>query len=215
MASPSENYIRAFTSEQTVVLTGSAAQQKQQIKSGQGRVQTEASRINRKELKEELAAQKLNARTAGITGPNPAAQVQKGAQTDANALGGGAVNTGERVNVIGDALGDAGAGIQRWASNLPTPGGIGILLLVIFIMMWAIIPVDKAGYTRMQLLWLTVTGRTHLHGSSVQYADQLSSGGGSTGNPVTLSSQVGTSQGSVFSTDVSIADFSTGNSLGF
>lgn len=51
-----------------------------------------------------------------------------------------------------------------WVSAQPTPGGIGLLVLVLIVLVWAMIPVNDAGATRLQLLWLTLTGRTRLRG---------------------------------------------------
>jgi hypothetical protein len=51
---------------------------------------------------------------------------------------------------------------KQWFENVPTPGGIGILLLIIFVFLLAIVPVDSSGNTRLYLMWLTLTGKTHL-----------------------------------------------------
>lgn len=51
--------------------------------------------------------------------------------------------------------------LTSWADRVPTPGGIGVLLLLIFLFLWAIVPVNGQ-YTRLQLMWLTLTGRTKM-----------------------------------------------------
>ncbi len=59
---------------------------------------------------------------------------------------------------------------QRWAASRPTPGGIATLLILIGVFLMAIVPVDNQGNTRLKLLWLTITGKTHL-----SYAGQSAS----------------------------------------
>lgn len=56
---------------------------------------------------------------------------------------------------------ETGSRLESWAANVKTPGGIGLLLIVIFIFLWAIVPVN-GGKTRGQLFWLTLTGRTRM-----------------------------------------------------
>jgi hypothetical protein len=90
------------------------------------------------------------------------AQASQFAQT-AGAFGIGVGNAGSN---LADNVSNIGTGIANWASSWPTPGGIGLLLIVLFILLWALIPVDDQGYTRMQLLWFTVMGRTQLQGST-------------------------------------------------
>ncbi len=64
-----------------------------------------------------------------------------------------------------DALKSAGAPFEpaaNWFANLPTVGGLAtiVILLVVFVM--AIVPVNEDGDTRLKLVWLTITGKTHL-----------------------------------------------------
>lgn len=47
-------------------------------------------------------------------------------------------------------------------SNLPVPGGIGGLLAINLLFLAAIVPVHAQGYTRLELLWLTLLNRTRL-----------------------------------------------------
>lgn len=56
---------------------------------------------------------------------------------------------------------DTGSRLEGWAANVPTYGSVGLLLAVIFIFLWAIVPVN-GGKTRAQLFWLTLTGRTRM-----------------------------------------------------
>lgn len=69
---------------------------------------------------------------------------------------------------MADTASSIATGISDWASSWPTPGGIGLLLVILFVLLWALIPVDDQGYTRLQLLWFTLMGRTQLQGSQNQ-----------------------------------------------
>lgn len=63
-----------------------------------------------------------------------------------------------------DTIGAPGLGKQsavEWLASRPTPGGIGTLLVIILLFVAVIVPV-AAGYTRLQLLWLTLLGKTEL-----------------------------------------------------
>lgn len=55
-------------------------------------------------------------------------------------------------------------GLADWAGNLPTPGGNLALVLILVFFAFAIIPVN-AGKTRLQLIWLVLTGNADLQGS--------------------------------------------------
>lgn len=46
-------------------------------------------------------------------------------------------------------------------SDIPTPGGIGLLLLIIFIMLFAIIK-TTSGHTRLGLVWSAINGSAAL-----------------------------------------------------
>jgi hypothetical protein len=81
------------------------------------------------------------------------------------------------ANLIGKGLHVAGIGpnraadtVERWRdrlANLPTPGGSGAMLLLLLAFIAFIIPVS-ASYTRAQLLWLTLLGRTTLQDATSQ-----------------------------------------------
>jgi hypothetical protein len=58
------------------------------------------------------------------------------------------------------AAGDSKA--KAWFENVPAPGGIAVLLLIISIFLLAVVPIDSSGHTRLMLMWLTLTGKTHL-----------------------------------------------------
>ncbi len=52
-------------------------------------------------------------------------------------------------------------GVVNWVSSRPTPGGISALLVVLIFFLFVIVPVNGK-YTRLQLIWLTLTGHTKL-----------------------------------------------------
>jgi hypothetical protein len=80
----------------------------------------------------------------GLLGNNPAAKVGKAAR---------------------DGLADKVEGWRDKLANLPTPGGSGAIFLILILFVFLIVPV-AAGYTRMQLFWLTILGRTSLPADS-------------------------------------------------
>lgn len=51
--------------------------------------------------------------------------------------------------------------LNDWASNLPTPGGIGLMLILIAFFLFAVVPVNGT-QTRLSLLFLTLLGHTTL-----------------------------------------------------
>lgn len=88
----------------------------------------------------------------------------------------GAQNLQNGISAISDKL-------TSWADAVPTPGGIGLLLFAIFFLIWAIVPVN-GDKTRLQLLWLTLTGRTRMAASpdaGGTYTDTGTTGTGSGG----------------------------------
>lgn len=50
---------------------------------------------------------------------------------------------------------------SEWAGQAPTPGGIASMLFGLAVLISIVVPVNE-GYTRLQLLWLTILGRTYL-----------------------------------------------------
>ena len=130
------------------------------------RAQAAASRAQQKAT----AAQQRAADKAGAQQAKAAQQAQQKAaqQSQAMAIAAGNVGIGAATagTNLAQGVSDFGQGIVNWAESWPTPGGIGLLLLVIFILLWALIPVDQQGYTRLQLLWFTLMGRTSLQGST-------------------------------------------------
>lgn len=96
-----------------------------------------------------------------------------------------AANQVERLGMAADdtaqVIGATTAPGIRWLSRLPTPGGIATMLLILVFFLLAVFPVNSNGDTRLKLLWLTLTGKTHL-----RYGD--TSTGATTTTPATVGS---------------------------
>lgn len=117
---------------------------------------------------------------------------QQATQIGIKAVSGGVQELGQNLSNMGDRL-------SSWADSVPTPGGIGLLLVVIFLFLWAIVPVN-GGNTRLQLLWKTLTGRTRMtaspdaggtyDASAGTGSGGLGSGGSSNGNFVSPTTEL-------------------------
>lgn len=95
-----------------------------------------------------------DAKAAQKAADQQAAQAQKVAQAQASV-----------AIEVADNVSEVAGNIQEWIASRPTPGGIMVILLVIFIFLWLIVPVNGQ-YTRAQLLWMTVfEERTNIRGS--------------------------------------------------
>lgn len=55
-------------------------------------------------------------------------------------------------------------------AELPTPGGIGLLLLIILFLLFAVTKTSQ-GNTRLQLIWATITGNASFGTSGAQSGD--------------------------------------------
>jgi hypothetical protein len=90
---------------------------------------------------------------------------------------------------------DTPGGIARrtsnWIASAPTPGGIGVLVLALLFFLWAIVPVNAAGDTRLKLLWYTLIGRTQFT-ESTQVAGGSADFDNGTDNTATTGSGNGT-----------------------
>jgi hypothetical protein len=60
-----------------------------------------------------------------------------------------------------DAAADKTRAAQDWLAARPTPGGLLLLFGILLFFIWVIVPVN-GGKTRLELLWLTITGKTRL-----------------------------------------------------
>jgi uncharacterized membrane protein YgcG len=63
-----------------------------------------------------------------------------------------------------DRAAAATAPVRDFMARQPTPGGVGILILVLLFLSFVLIPVSPQGRTRAMLLWAMLTGRTRLQG---------------------------------------------------
>ena len=54
--------------------------------------------------------------------------------------------------------------------NLPTPGGIGLLLLIVLVLLFAIVPMNASGQTRLQLMWHVLAGKAQFGTTAQQSA---------------------------------------------
>jgi hypothetical protein len=66
------------------------------------------------------------------------------------------------AGIVPNKAADTVERIQEWIATRPTPGGRGGMLLLLLLFGAFIIPVAAGGYTRAQLFWLTLLGRTEL-----------------------------------------------------
>lgn len=62
------------------------------------------------------------------------------------------------LNAIGEKLSPTATRV----GDQPTPGGIGTLFALNLLFLAAIVPANAQGYTRLELIWLTLMNRTHL-----------------------------------------------------
>lgn len=98
----------------------------------------------------------------------------KQAQNAIKALGGVGEGVGEGISSLGDRL-------AAFGERVPTPGGIALILVAIFVFLWAIVPVNGS-HTRLELLWLTFTGRTSMASAPEGGQDVPPSSGEGIGN---------------------------------
>ena len=71
----------------------------------------------------------------------------------------------EVVENLGDIT-EVTAGLTRFTQALKTPGGLGAVFALCIFLLWTIMP-TSSGYTRLQLLWFTLLGRTSLSSSPI------------------------------------------------
>ena len=91
-----------------------------------------------------------------------------------------------------DAALDAAEPPVKWLEGIPTPMGLGIILAIIGVFLLAVVPVDSAGHSRLWLMWMTITGKTHLSYQDVQQGAAGASGGfGSQSTPAVQPQQTG------------------------
>lgn len=74
----------------------------------------------------------------------------------------------------------------KWFENRPTPFGLGVIIAIIIVFLLAIVPVDDAGNTRLKLIFLTLSGKTHLSYTDPQSQSGGGAGGGFGGQSTTI-----------------------------
>jgi len=138
------------------------AQAQQQIRQAQAD-QRVAAGAKRAAERHQMAQERINLRRTQevrLQGDRAVRAQQKAQVGEQRAVEEGASLTA----TLGDQVFSIGDRINTWADSVATPGGIGLLLLLIFLLLWAVVPVN-GGKTRLQLLWLTFTGRTKMAAS--------------------------------------------------
>jgi hypothetical protein len=103
--------------------------------------------------------------TPPVGEPQPKAEPAPGEETSSQAARQQAKRVGDAVqSVIDRAALPAGRAHDAIAAA-PTPGGIGVLVIALLFFVWAIVPFN--GHTRLEWLWLTITGRSRLQGRRI------------------------------------------------
>lgn len=69
---------------------------------------------------------------------------------------------GTHAEKVSNSINDAVETPRTWVENLPHPGGITAIIAILMFFVFAVIPVNVDGDTRLKLLWLTMIGRTTL-----------------------------------------------------
>jgi hypothetical protein len=198
MASESEKIIDAFLEPANEVNREIAPQQKQEPEQPKSDEQTVASAARKAGDTTETAIQK-----AARKGNRSARKVADKNETDEEKAARLAQEQAEdeaeqarleaeaNKSALQQAL-DTPGGIARrtsnWIASAPTPGGIGVLVLALLFFLWAIIPVNAAGDTRLKLLWYTLIGRT-------QFTEDTQVAGGSADFDNSADSTSGTGNG--------------------
>lgn len=134
----------------------------QKAQAGQQLTQEEQIRLKALETKQNLQAAEAAKKKA-------AEEERKNAAFQKKAI----LETGNAVSQLATPLEPA----VNWFANVPTPGGLATILIILIVFVLAIVPVDASGTTRLKLVWLTLTGKTHL-----KYEEDKAFGGGGSGN---------------------------------
>lgn len=199
MASESEKIIDAFLQPANEV-NQELSQQKQEPEQPKSDEQTVASAARKAGDTTETAIQK-----AASKGNKSAKRVADKSETDeekaARLAQEQAEDEAEQARIEAEANKtalqqalDTPGGIARrtsnWISSAPTPGGIGVLVLALLFFLWAIIPVNAAGDTRLKLLWYTLIGRTQFTADT-----QTSGGSADFGNETDSTATTGSGNG--------------------
>lgn len=100
-----------------------------------------------------------------------------------------------------------GAGVKL--ERIPTPGSIMLPLVILLVFFFLLIPVN--GHTRLQWLWLVVTGNADINGSGSQGAFASGDFASPTGGISSASGDFGNSSNSNSSASGSIGGFASGD----
>lgn len=191
MADESEKIIDAFLQPANEVNREIAPQQKQEPEQPKSDEQTVASAASKAgdttETAIQKAARKGNKSARKVADKNETEE-EKAAREQAEQAEAEAeqarLEAEANKTALQQAL-DTPGGLARrtsnWLSSAPTPGGIGMLVLALLFFLWAIIPVNSAGDTRLKLLWYTLIGRTQftestqIAGGSADFGDSSTS----------------------------------------
>ena len=108
--------------------------------------------------------QQANGGAGGSVPANQAGQTRQQRQRDAankralrGVLAAGSGHVGDAASGPRKQL----AAMSEWAGRVPTPGGIGMLLIILLVFISAIVAVNQ-GLTRLQLAWLTILNQTYI-----------------------------------------------------
>lgn len=88
-------------------------------------------------------------------------------------------NVGELTQQVAEETRSFFDWASDWSLGVQTPGGIALILIAIFILIFAIVPVNDQGDTRLYLMWLTLLGQTSLKGG---IDDRTAGSKGASGN---------------------------------
>ena len=72
--------------------------------------------------------------------------------------------SGSAANFIDTTVVAPGRNAAVWIGSLKTVGGVGLLLVILFVLLFTVVQVNAAGDTRMKQLWYMLLGRANLQG---------------------------------------------------
>lgn len=89
---------------------------------------------------------------------------------------------GNKIAEGQEAIANSVSPFTQWLAKQPTPGGVATIFVILMFFLFAIVPVNERGDTRLKLIWFTLTSKTKL--SSDDTGDIIG-GGGDFGNTIT------------------------------
>ena len=93
------------------------------------------------------------------------------------------------------AITDGGQAAAERISTLSTAGGIGLLLVILTLLVFAVVQVNSKGDTRLKLLWAMLNGETQLEGRRNPKTESESLARGPDAGPQRISTSTSTSGG--------------------